>query len=42
VASLSPSRLERLRERCRELLPQPPFTTRAVALAARAVVPGAA
>jgi SAM-dependent methyltransferase len=42
VASLSPSQQDRLRDRCRELLPQPPFTRRAVALAARAVVPGAA
>jgi SAM-dependent methyltransferase len=41
VASLSSSQQDRLRERCRELLPPPPFTTRAVALAARAVVPGA-
>jgi ubiquinone/menaquinone biosynthesis C-methylase UbiE len=40
VASLSPRDRERLQERCRELLPEPPFTTRAVALAARAVVPG--
>jgi SAM-dependent methyltransferase len=39
VASLSPTDRERLRERCHELLPEPPFTTRAVALAARAAVP---
>jgi SAM-dependent methyltransferase len=39
VASLPPAQRDRLRERCRELLPQPPFTTRAVALAARAVAP---
>ena len=38
VASLSAADRDRLRDRCRELLPEPPFTTRAVALAARAVV----
>jgi SAM-dependent methyltransferase len=36
VASLSPGDRERLERRCRELLPEPPFTTRAVAHAARA------
>lgn len=41
VASLSSSPGDRLRERCRELLPPPPFTTCAAALAARAVVPAA-
>jgi ubiquinone/menaquinone biosynthesis C-methylase UbiE len=40
VASLSPGDRQRLQERCRELLPEPPFTTRAVAHAARVVVPG--
>jgi len=39
VASLPPQERDRLRERCRELLPAPPFTVRAVAHAARAVVP---
>ncbi len=38
VRSLSPADRDRLRERCRELLPEPPFTTRATALAAHAVV----
>lgn len=42
VSSLSPAERDRLRERCRELLPEPPFTARAVAHAARAVVPAAA
>jgi SAM-dependent methyltransferase len=39
VASLPPEQRGRLRDRCRELLPAPPFTVRAVAHAARAVVP---
>jgi ubiquinone/menaquinone biosynthesis C-methylase UbiE len=39
LASLSPTDRERLEQRCKELLPEAPFTTRAVALAARAVVP---
>jgi SAM-dependent methyltransferase len=39
VASLSPQDRERLRERCRELLPEAPFTIRAVAHTARAVAP---
>jgi SAM-dependent methyltransferase len=38
VRSLPPQDRERLRERCRELLPAPPFTIRAVAHAARATV----
>jgi hypothetical protein len=41
VASLSARERDRLRQRCRELLPEAPFTSRAVAFAARAVVPGA-
>ena len=40
VAALSPGDRKRLEHRCRDLLPEPPFTTRAVAHAARAVVPG--
>ena len=40
LASLSPGDRERLEHRCRELLPEPAFTTRAVAHAARAVVRG--
>jgi SAM-dependent methyltransferase len=39
VASLSTVERERLRERCRELLPAPPFTARGVARAVRAVAP---
>ena len=39
VATLSPEDRERLEERCRELLPEPPFTIRAVAHAVRATVP---
>ncbi len=39
VRALAPNDRDRLRERCRELLPAAPFTTRAVALAARATVP---
>lgn len=35
VGSLGPDRLEELRERCRELLPEPPFALSAVAWAAR-------
>jgi ubiquinone/menaquinone biosynthesis C-methylase UbiE len=38
VASLPQQQRDRLRERCRALLPAPPFTIRAVAHAARAVV----
>jgi SAM-dependent methyltransferase len=38
VGSLPPQERDRLRERCRELLPAPPFTIRAVAHAARATV----
>jgi SAM-dependent methyltransferase len=38
VGSLQPQDRDRLRERCRELLPPPPFTIRAVAHAARATV----
>ncbi len=36
VSSLPPAERDRLRERCRELLPEPPFTIRAVAHAVRA------
>jgi SAM-dependent methyltransferase len=42
VASLAELQREHLRQRCRELLPDAPFTTRAVAHAVRAVVPVAA
>jgi SAM-dependent methyltransferase len=40
VASLSPGAVEALRERCRQLQAEPPFTVEAVAWAARGVVPG--
>ena len=36
VSSLPPAERDRLRDRCRELLPEPPFTIRAVAHAVRA------
>ncbi|HEY7075828.1 MAG TPA: methyltransferase domain-containing protein [Solirubrobacteraceae bacterium] len=39
VAGLDPERRTRLRERCRELYGEPPFTLTAIAWAARGVVP---
>lgn len=39
IAGLTPEHREKLRERCRELYPEPPFTLTAIAWAARGVLP---